>query len=66
MREVIIREWRDDLGIVHRDEIGKLVRCKNCTWSKWSKRDKCYKCHCHIPIFTVLPDGFCDKGEEKE
>ena len=30
MREVIIREWRDDLGIIHRDEVGELVRCGDC------------------------------------
>ena len=30
MREVIIREWRDDIGIIHRDEIGELVRCGDC------------------------------------
>lgn len=66
MKEYIVKEWHDDIGMVHQIRVGELVLCKNCTWSKWSERDKRYECHCHIPIFAVLPDGFCDKGEEKE
>lgn len=61
-----MQQWRDELGFSHLKEIGKLVRCKECKWSKWSEQDERYECHCHIPIFAVLPDGFCDKGEEKE
>lgn len=66
MREVIVAEWRDSLGILHQEEVRELVRCKDCKWSRWSERDERYECLCHIPIFAVLSLGFCDKGEKKE
>ena len=66
MKEYIVQEWYDNIGILQQKRVKKLIRCKNCVWAKWSERDKRYECHCHIPIFAVLPDGFCDKGQEKE
>lgn len=66
MKEYIVQEWYDNIGILQQKRIKELIRCKDCAWVKWSERDKRYECHCHIPIFAVLPDGFCDKGEEKE
>ena len=38
MREVIVKEWRDDIGIIHRDEVGELIPInkemikKECFW----------------------------------
>ena len=43
MREVIIREWRDDLGIVHRDEVGELVRLEKGLKMLWEASDETCK-----------------------
>lgn len=42
-----------------------IVRCKECKWVKWNSRDNRYECFCHIPIFAVQADGYCNLGELK-
>lgn len=43
MREIIVREWRDDLGIVHRDEVGELVRLEKGLKMLWEASDETCK-----------------------
>ena len=66
MREVIIREWRDNLGIVHRDEVGELVRCGDCIYTLGSPRELvgfvyCQHCHKHM-----WENAYCSYGERIE
>ena len=45
-------------------EQSSLVRCKDCKWSEPNNEGD-YDCKCHIPIFRVVSDGYCNKGERK-
>ena len=57
IKEYIIREWRDDLGIVHRDEVSQIVRCKNCIYYNG---DEAY-CDCD---HFAKENGYCFYGDE--
>jgi len=57
IREYIIREWRDDLGIVHRDEVGRIVRCKNCIYYNG------HETYCDCDHFAK-ENGYCFYGDE--
>lgn len=53
-REFIVREWRDEKGILHIKEVGQeLVRCKEC-----KHREK-YMCR------GIDDDFFCADGERE-
>ena len=58
MREIIVREWRDDLGIVHRDEVGELVRCQNCIYYLGHME------YCECDHFAE-DSGYCYSGKRK-
>lgn len=55
-REVIVKEWHDDKGLIHRREVGQeLVRCKEC------KHYDDMWCNYHDVGFNA--DDFCSYGE---
>ena len=62
-REFIVKEWRDDKGILHIREVGQeLVRCKEC------KHYALYWHFCTIDKDTPLLkhlDDFCSYGERE-
>ena len=71
-REIIVREWHDNKGLIHRREVGQeLVRCKEC---KHREKYPCdhitfYECS-HLRLygtkFGVEDDFFCADGERRE
>lgn len=54
-----MREWRDNLGIVHREEIGELVRCKDCIHQFW-----CIIYEAHKEDLDIQ-EWYCSDGERK-
>ena len=56
MREVIVREWRDDIGMIHQKEIGELIRCAECEWYNGDGE------YCSNDHFAVA-DGYCNYGK---
>lgn len=66
MREIIVKEYRNEQGLITRREIGQeLVRCKECKWASPNKEGD-YDCKCHIPIFRVDAEGYCNLADRKE
>ena len=63
-REIIVKEWHDDKGLIHRREIGQeLVRCGECKY--WRNKDPQ-----QIPTASIMcghmhPDDFCSYGERE-
>lgn len=64
-REVIVREWRDDIGIIHQvatDQI--LIRCQEC--KNWGTDD----CPMHNEDlrnpYPTKANDFCSFGEIEE
>lgn len=55
-REIIVREWRDDKGLIHRREVGEeLVRCNEC---KHYEADWCY-----WRDVEISANDYCSYGE---
>lgn len=66
MREVIVKEWRDELGIVHRDEVGELVRCGDCI-HQLGERPRIYGfVYCHYYHKIKSEKAYCSYGERIE
>ena len=66
MREVIVKEWHDDLGILHQEEIEELVRCGDCIYTLGSPRELVgfvYCQHCHKRMWE---QAYCSYGERIE
>lgn len=56
MKEYIVREWHDDLGILQQKRVCELIRCAEC---KWYNGDGEY---CSNDHFAVA-DGYCNYGK---
>ena len=63
MREVIIREWRDDLGIIHRDEIDELVRCGDCIHTRGERPRIVGLVYCEEHRMVKNETDYCSYGE---
>jgi len=63
-REIIVKEWHDDKGLIHRREIGQeLVRCGEC---KYCVNDQCWKSDGLDKLDgNVDDDDFCSRGERE-
>ena len=66
MREIIVKEYRNEQGLITRREIGQeLVRCKECKY----ERDGEEFMWCEHPNgldSIVKPDDFCSYGERED
>ena len=61
-REIIVREWHDDKGLIHRREVGQeLIRCKECKY-----REKNHYCVKWGQPYLCRDDAFCSYGERRE
>ena len=56
MREVIVREWHDDLSILHQEEIEELVRCRDCIYYLGHEE----YCECD---HYARDNGYCHHGK---
>ena len=62
MSEYIVRFHEDERGIVTSwDEVGKLVRCKDCEWWDSESKEKYRVCHNHNTGWKA--DDFCSYGK---
>ena len=66
MREVIIREWRDDLGIVHRSEVSELVRCGDCVYTYGERPRIVGLIYCKEHKMVKSEDDYCSYGKKTE
>lgn len=71
MREIIVKEYRNEQGLITRREIGQeLVRCKECRhWFchndvDYDQSKFTYYCEVHGIFFEG--DDYCSFGERKE
>lgn len=78
MSDVVIREWADEKGWIHRIEIPlktflrehdfeAVVRCKDCKYGEPNGRHGC-KCY-HYKLYEtheMSPNDFCSWGERRE
>lgn len=60
MREVIVKEWYDNLDILHQKEIDELVRCGDCIHQFWCS---IYQAHKESPD---IQEWYCADGERKQ
>ena len=67
MREIIVKEYRNEQGLITRREIGQeLVRCKECKY-----KQQCHKAVEHTTRDTTSvtiayrPIDFCSYGERE-
>ena len=58
MREVIVREWRDELGILHQKRVGEIIRCRDCIYYLGHTE------YCECDHFAE-DDGYCYDGKRK-
>jgi hypothetical protein len=63
MREVIIREWRDDLGIIHRSEVSELVRCGDCIYTYGERPRVVGLVYCKEHKMVKSENDYCSYGE---
>ena len=65
MREIIVKEYRNEQGLIIRREIGQeLVRCKECKYW-WETTGANYGDCEHFALDTIA-DDFCSYGERRE
>ena len=65
-REIIVKEWRDDKGLIHRREIGQeLVRCKDCIFAEADTEAEMYLCRSNGSDWNN-GEHFCSDGERKD
>ena len=64
-KEIIVKEYHNEKGLITRREIGEeIVRCKDCKWYDWVD--------CNNPVVTAFPnsvrdeDNYCNFGERKD
>ena len=73
-REIIVKEWHDDKGLIHRREVGQeLIRCKECKYIRIYNDDddgtQYYYCALEDRPnrqWSVDETDFCSWGERKE
>lgn len=58
MKEVIVKEWRDKLGILHQKKVGEIVRCRDCIYYLGHTE------YCECDHFAE-DDGYCHNGKRK-
>ena len=63
MREVIVKEWRDDLGISHQIEIEELVRCGDCIHNRGERPRVVGLVYCKEHKMVKSEDDYCSYGE---
>ena len=56
MKEVIVKKWHDDLGILHQEEVSELVRCKSCIHYRGHEE----YCECD---HYARDNGYCHYGK---
>lgn len=73
VREIIVKEWHDDKGLIHRREIGQeLIRCKECKHAHMTYDGLCKYCDTWKDddgnLLELYLDGdyYCADGERKE
>ena len=47
-------------------DVVQVVRCQNCKHHAYDEIFCCYWCEYPGMVRETTPDGFCDKGEERE
>ena len=63
MREVIIKEWYDDLGILHQKEIEELVRCGDCIQTYGERPRVVGLVYCKEHKMVKSEQDYCSCGE---
>ena len=59
MKEYIVIEWYDDIGVLQQRRTGELVRCQNCIYYRGHNE----YCECdHYAKFN----GYCHYGNDEE
>ena len=72
MREIIVKEYRNEQGLITRREIGQeLVRCKECRYFidnlTEDDTDEAYDaCRWDWKRQIPRPDDFCSRGERED
>ncbi len=65
-REIIVKEWHDDKGLIHRREIGQeLVRCGECKYGEYREEFDDYECHASGCGLVHDADFYCADGERE-
>lgn len=62
-REYIVRETEYPMGYTKAEEVGELVRCKDC---KFYYRMTAETGICELACRHLGNDGFCSEGERKD
>lgn len=57
MKEVIVKEWHDDLGILRQEEMEELVRCRDCIHYRG------YNEYCECDHYA-RDNGYCHYGKK--
>ena len=64
-REIIVKEWLDDKGLVHRREIGQeLIRCKECIHEDDCEQEVLLSLMCY-EVEDTVHITYCSYGERK-
>ena len=63
MREVIVKEWHDDLGILHQEEIEELVRCGDCIHNRGEQPRVVGLVYCKKHKMIKSEQDYCSSGE---
>ena len=63
MREVIVKEWYDDLGILHQEEIEELVRCGDCIHTCGERPHIVGLVYCKEHKKVKSEQDYCSSGE---
>ena len=66
MREVIVKEWRDDLGISHQIEIEELVRCGDCIHNRGERPRVVGLVYCKKHKMIKSEQDYCSYGKKIE
>jgi hypothetical protein len=65
MKEIIVKFHHDERGFVKTwDEVGELIRCKDCIWRYQSQNNDLH--YCFETNIEVSDDDFCSRTERKE
>ena len=63
MREVIIKEWYDNLDILHQKEVGELVRCGDCIHQRGERPRIIGLIYCKEHKMVKSENDYCSYGE---
>ena len=65
MREIIVKEYRNEQGLITRREVGEeLVRCKEC--KDWLNDHICTHWSGYYGTIETLADDYCSYGERED